>query len=122
MNTQSESPTLMNEEMPMNTLSTCINKEVKNGYTDTLKVTAQGLHSTQKDTVYTPSQVRIVNFYRFEGQSDPADNAIMYVIEAEDGVKGILIDAYGTYADSKINKFITEVEEINKKALHQNAA
>lgn len=122
MDTTANSPD-QNPEVPaMNTLSGCINKEIKNGYTDTLKVNGQGLHVEGKDKVYTPSQIRIINFYRFEGQSDPADNAIMYVIETEDDVKGILIDAYGTYADEKINKFIKEVEEITKKGLHSHAA
>ena len=105
----------------MNTLSAVINKMVKQGYTDTLKVTQQGLYSTEKEFTYAPAAVRIINFYRFEGQSDPADNAIMYVIETEDGVKGILIDAYGAYSDEKINKFISEVEEINKKASVKHA-
>ena len=57
----------------------------------------------------------MVDFFRFEGQSDPADSAIMYVIETTDGLKGILIDAYGAYADEHVNKFMAEVEEINKK-------
>jgi len=99
----------------MNTLTDCINKVVKDGYTDNLKVTRQGLFSPTKDKTYQPEEVHIIDFYRFEGQSDPADNAIMYVIETDDGVKGSLIDAYGAYADQQINKFMTEVEEINKK-------
>jgi len=116
MNTQTESIDTANEQLTwMNTLSACSNKMVSQGYTDTLKVTNQGLNSMAKDKTYAPADVRIINFYRFEGQSDPADNAILYVIETEDGVKGTLIDAYGAYADEKVNKFIKEVEEINKK-------
>ena len=99
----------------MNTLTDCVNKTVKDGYTDNLKVTKQGLFSPQKNKTYAPEDIHIIDFYRFEGQSDPADNAIMYVIETSDGVKGTLIDAYGAYADENINKFMTEVEEINKK-------
>ena len=99
----------------MNTLTERVNKAIKDGYTDTLKVTKQGLYSTAKDKVYAPADVKVIDFNRFEGQSDPADNAIMYVIETTDGVKGVLIDAYGAYADEQVNKFMTEVEEINKK-------
>lgn len=112
---QTENTGQMTEPIPfMNTLTACANKAVKNGYTDMLKVTKQGLFCEKKDKTYRPEEVKIKDFYRFEGQSDPADNAIMYVIETEDGVKGTLIDAYGTYADGNINKFMTEVEEINK--------
>ncbi len=92
---------------------------MKDGYTDNLKVNKQGLYVTGKDKIYTPGEVQIIDFSRFEGQSDPADNAIMYVIETDDGVKGVLIDAYGTYADENVNKFITEVEEISKKSSKQ---
>ena len=59
--------------------------------------------------------MRIIDFFRFEGQSDPADNAIMYVVETTDGSKGTLVDAYGAYADEHMNKFMSEVEEISKK-------
>ena len=99
----------------MNTLTERTNNAIKDGYTDTLKVTKQGLYSTKKDKIYGPDEVQVIDFFRFEGQSDPADNAIMYVIETLDGVKGILIDAYGAYADEHVNKFMTSVEEINKK-------
>jgi hypothetical protein len=100
----------------MNTLTDRVNKAIKDGYTDNLKITRQGLYSAKKDKTYLPSEVKIIDFYRFEGQSDPADNAIMYIIETADGAKGVLIDAYGAYADENVNKFIAEVEEINKKA------
>jgi len=106
----------------MNTLTERVNKAIKNGYTDNMKMSKQGLCTSSKEKVYTPAEVRVIDFFRFEGQSDPADNAILYVIETEDGIKGTLIDAYGTYADEHINKFMTEVEEINKKLATKNAA
>ncbi len=117
MNTQPDNNNNeVKEPIPfMNTLTTCVNKAVKNGYTDNFKVTKQGLISSAKEKAYAPVDVKIIDFFRFEGQSDPADNAIMYVIETTDGAKGTLIDAYGTYADETINKFMSEVEEINKK-------
>lgn len=104
------------KQMPfMNTLTERVNKAIKRGFTDNFKVTKQGLCSTSKNRTYHPDEVRIVDFYRFEGESDPADNSIMYVIETEDGTRGTLIDAYGAYADETVNRFMTEVEEMNKK-------
>lgn len=99
----------------MNTLTSCVNKAVKDGYVDSFKVTRQGLYSTAKDKSYSPEEVKVINFYRFEGQSDPADNSIMYVIETSDGLKGTLIDAYGTYSDRSVDDFMDAVEQINKK-------
>ncbi|RYD58446.1 MAG: hypothetical protein EOP56_04315 [Sphingobacteriales bacterium] len=100
----------------MNTLTTCVNKVVKDGYTDSFKVTRQGLYSPSKDRHYAPEDITVVNFYRFEGESDPGDEMIMYVIETTDGLKGTLIDAYGPYADEHVNKFMGQVETCPKDA------
>ncbi len=100
----------------MNTLAQCTNKLMKDGYVDTFKVVAErGLFSTQKERYYTPEETRVINFYRFEGQSDPADNTILYQIETVDGSKGMLIDAYGPYSDAHVNAFMQSVEDISKK-------
>lgn len=101
----------------MNTLTACVNKVVKDGYTDSFKVKRQGLYSAHKDAFFRPEEVSVINFYRFEGQSDPADNTIMYVIETADGQKGTLIDAYGPYADEATNAFMKEVEDVQKKVV-----
>ena len=48
---------------------------------------------------YTPDQLKIIKTYRFEGDSDPADSSIVYVLEAENGLIGYSMDAYGAYSD-----------------------
>ena len=99
----------------MKTLVSCLNKVVKDGYTENFKVTEQGLQSLETERIYAPDQIHIVNFFRFEGESDPSESAILYIIETNDGAKGTLTDAYGMYADPTIDKFIKEVESISKK-------
>ncbi|MEI9807016.1 MAG: hypothetical protein WDO16_03540 [Bacteroidota bacterium] len=99
----------------MRTLASCVNKLVLDGYTGNFQVTEKGLLSLDKEKHYKPDQVHIVNFFRFEGASDPADNAILYAIELSDGTKGTLTDAYGPYSDQQVEKFIKQVEDINKK-------
>jgi hypothetical protein len=99
----------------MTTLTDRVNKAIKDGYTDNFKVTRQGLFSGVKHKTYNPAEVKIVDFCRFEGESDPSDNEIMYVIETNDGDKGILIDAFGPYADEYVNNFITQVTAMKKK-------
>ena len=49
-----------------------------------------------------PEQVRIRDYYRFEGTSDPAAMSVIYAIEAFDGTRGTLTDAYGAYADPEV--------------------
>jgi hypothetical protein len=101
------------EVMP--TLAQCTNKAVESGFTENSKVNTRGLTTDSADKFYSPSQVKITNFYRFEGWSAPEDNCILYLIETEDGRKGTLIDAYGAYADAKLSAFVREVEDIQSK-------
>lgn len=101
----------------MKSLATCLNKMVMEGYTEDFKVVPKGLESIYKPKIYKPEQINVVNFFRFEGESDPSDNAILYVIETSDGTKGTLVDAYGVYNDEKVGKFMKEVESIQKKTV-----
>jgi hypothetical protein len=41
----------------------------------------------------------IVEVYRFEGNTDPADEAIVYGIESVNGIKGVLVSGYGASSD-----------------------
>ena len=105
----------------MNSLSMVMGKAVKNGYTESFKVTGKGLApQSDLENNYSPDQVQVVNFYRFEGESDPGDNSIMYQIETADGLKGLLVDAYGMYADEKVNTFMQQVDDIQKKTVKED--
>jgi hypothetical protein len=42
----------------------------------------------------------IVEVYRFEGDSDPADEAVVYAIESNKGQKGVLVNGYGPTSDA----------------------
>ncbi len=99
----------------MTSMATCMNKIALDGYVDTFKVTEDGLHSLKEDRYFKPEEVNVVNFFRFEGPSDPADNTILYQIETSDGLKGSLVDAYGAYSDAGVNEFMQQVESVEKK-------
>lgn len=104
------------DEAPfMKSLAACLNKMVSDGYVEDFKATDRGLTSVHSSKHYFPEQLHVVNFFRFEGNSDPEDNAIMYAIETDDGSKGTLVDAYGAYADENISRIIKQVEDIQKK-------
>ena len=109
-----------NNEIPyMKSLAACLNKMITDGYKEDFKITGEGLLWLQKNKIYKPGQVHIVNFFRFEGNSDPDDNAILYVIETDEGARGTLVDGYGIYADPDVAKFIKQVEDINKKVVKE---
>lgn len=52
-----------------------------------------------KGKIYQPEDLTITRTYRFEGESDPADSSILYLIEANDGLIGYSLDAYGMYSN-----------------------
>ena len=99
----------------MRTLTSCLELLKNEGYTEDLKVSDGVLTALQQGTTYIPSEIKVNNFYRFEGPSSPDDNCILYAIETQDGIKGTLIDAYGVYADEEVGSFMLNVEDIQKK-------
>lgn len=99
----------------LKTMTDLLTKLQLDGFTVNFLVNENGLYDTGTEKVYKPDEVRVVDFFRFEGESDPADSAILYAIETNDGVRGVLSDSYGPYADENTNKFIIQVEEIAKK-------
>lgn len=103
-------------EIPhMNTMTDLTNNLVKKGYDEDFQMTGEGLKALSDLKIYQPEDITIPNFYRFEGQNDPSDNAIVYVLETNDGKKGMLIDAYGANANLKVGEFIKSVEDFHKK-------
>lgn len=100
----------------MTDLEKCLNKLEDEGYTDQYKVEGGKLIDLTNNKKYKAKDVKAVNFYRFEGISNPDDMSILYAIETSDGRKGTLIDAYGMYSDDETGEFMNQIE-INKKAV-----
>jgi len=48
---------------------------------------------------YTADDLTIIKTFRFEGDSNPSDSSILYIMEAKDGLIGYSIDAYGVYSN-----------------------
>ncbi|WP_022825659.1 hypothetical protein [Hymenobacter norwichensis] len=88
----------------------------KDGFTADFRVEGGRLHtiSNERSKSYAASEVSIVDFYRFEGESDPDDMSILYAIEANDGIKGTISSAYGVYADTDTDEFLKQVEDLGK--------
>src|SRR4030081_895631 len=61
---------------------------------------------------YGPEDLKIIKTYRFEGDTNPSDSSILYVIEANDGLIGYSMDAYGVYSnheDDTYDNFIRKI-------------
>ena len=98
----------------MQTMTAILDTLTTNGYTTQFKATHKGIQSLSTQRIFTPDEVSINHFYRFEGESNPDDSSIVYAIETCNGEKGTLIDSYGVYNEPLITNFIREVESIHK--------
>lgn len=69
--------------------------------------------------VYTTEDMRIVQFFRFEGKSNPSDISIVFAVVCHDETKGIITSSYGPYADMKLLSFLDEVKIVQRKGAGQ---
>jgi hypothetical protein len=82
------------------TLVDATNDLMKRGYTANLSMEGDTIDDKSKDIHMTADDFSIDEFYRFEGQSNPADMSIVYAVSSPKyNLKGIIVNAYGTYAD-----------------------
>lgn len=72
----------------------------KRGYTEDFEIKSGKLGSASLNIKLHPEHFKVDEFYRFEGKTNPDDSSIIYAIASDEGVKGILIDAYGVYAEN----------------------
>jgi hypothetical protein len=89
---------MQDQKNQMSTLSAILEKLRMKKIDNEFRWTPQGF-SAGKGKTYQPEELAIIKTYRFEGESDPSDMEILYIIEAKDGLTGYSIDAYGTYSN-----------------------
>lgn len=82
------------------TLSEAINDLQGNGYTYDFNLKPECLECPSLKIEIRPEDFKVDKTYRFEGMSSTDDNSILYAISSKDGIKGLLVDAYGVYAEN----------------------
>lgn len=93
-----------------------LNRAIEEGFNKVFKINGTELYYDDSSrAAYRPSQVYLVNRLDFEENADPADNAVLYVLQTEDGVKGTLIDATGYYASPGVKAFMATIRQFKKK-------
>ena len=68
--------------------------------------------SAPSGKLYSPEDLMIIKTYRFEGDADPSDSSVLYLIEANDGLIGYSMDAYGAYSnhdDDQYDEFLRKI-------------
>ncbi|MEP6659445.1 MAG: hypothetical protein ABJD24_05970 [Acidimicrobiales bacterium] len=82
------------------------------GYEGEFSINERAVHCGSCAQVYEPTHVTISRTYRFEGNTDPADEAIVLGLEcAECGVRGVLVSAYGPDADAGLLALVEHLSD-----------
>jgi hypothetical protein len=94
------------------TITEAISDLKQRGYTTDFNLSFDRIVCPQSPVTLLPADFEIAETYRFEGETDPADEAILYAIASRQGLKGTLVNAYGIYADQ------TSAEMVQKLSVH----
>jgi hypothetical protein len=82
------------------TLSQTINGLKEEGYTLDFNIQEDSLVCHHSNTELSPDDFEIDAVFRFEGESNPDDEEVLYAISStKSNVKGLLVNGYGISAD-----------------------
>jgi len=82
------------------TVTEAVEYLTREGYVDDFRLCPEGIVSAGHDAAH-PTATAIVDFtFRFEGDSDPGDEAIVLGVQCTEwNRKGVIVSAYGPDAD-----------------------
>lgn len=92
------------------TVSEAVNDLQRRGYTDELSLREHCVVCDGKKTELRPEDFHIDEFHRFEGDTDPADESIVYAISSSrHGIKGVLVNGFGPSASSLTQEMVAKL-------------
>ncbi len=96
----------------MTTLSEITNLLKERGYDIDFNLKENCLECSGNFLQLFPGDFIVDKHYRFEGLSDPADEAIVYAISSEKyNLKGVLVNGYGISSDKIADEMIKALDE-----------
>ena len=92
------------------TLSEVIEILRQRGYTEDFNLLEENISYKKGGENVDLNDIVIDKIYRFTGQNDLEDEAILYAMtNQKDGAKGVFVNGYGTYTDSGANAVISKI-------------
>lgn len=96
----------------MTTLSEVTNVLKERGYTKDFNLKSAHLICEGSQIKLYPGEFIVDKHYRFEGPSDPGDEAIVFAISSQKhNLKGVLIDGYGVSSGQISDEMIKALDE-----------
>ncbi len=98
----------MERESHYETVSEAISQLREKGYTTDFNLQENCIvcHAGK----FGSDEFEITDVYRYEGDSDPGDEATVYAIESNSGLKGILVTGYGASSDAMSDEILAKLK------------
>jgi hypothetical protein len=100
----------MDNKVHYGTVTEAVNKLRAQGFTTDFNLAENCIICDSQK--FDPNDFEIIDVYRYEGNSDPADEAAVYAIQSNTGLKGVLVAGYGPSSDSMSNEML---EKLSRK-------
>ncbi|HTA26214.1 MAG TPA: phosphoribosylpyrophosphate synthetase [Bacteroidia bacterium] len=92
------------------TLVDAINGLKTQGYSEDFNLKENSLDCQNGKYQLSPDDFKVDKVFRFEGESDPEDQSVLYAISSEKHhIKGVLVNAYGIYSEGGANEIIKKL-------------
>ena len=96
--------------MPTTTLSNTLNELRQQGYTEDFNLHQNCLEYRNGGYKLFAEDFQVDKYFRFEGDSNPSDAAIVYAISSPRlGHKGVLVNAYGIYSEPHTDEIMKKL-------------
>ena len=97
-------------------LSVAVNDLTKKGYTYNFNMKEECIECQENQCQLQPEDFEIEEKHRFQEMSDVDNESVLYAISSTDGkIKGLLVNAYGVYADYASFKLIQKLNMPERK-------
>ena len=82
------------------TLTEALTDLKKRGFTTDFNLSFNSIKCSSSGKTLAAHEFEIVEHYRFEGDTNPSDESVVYAIQSLDGsLKGTMVSAYGMYSE-----------------------
>jgi len=93
------------------TLTGTMNELRKEGYTEDFNLQQNCLECRDGEFKVFADEFIVDKYFRFEGESNPSDSAILYAISSNSKkLKGLLVNAYGIYSEPVTDEMLEKLE------------
>ena len=107
----------MNTKFKYGTVSEAIDNLRQKGFDKDFRL--EGNHVVWGNEKFDAGDLKIAVTYRYEGNSDPGDEATVYGIESNNGLKGVLVIGDGIYADATSAKLLKKLHRAKNEGFRE---